>query len=74
MWKSIFIYYKMKLVLNIHGNVSNVSTNYGGAFYSAATDEGSEVIINYTSDVDIDSIMAAVADNPNIKKGVLLED
>ena len=64
----------MRAVINLHGNVTSFSTEFGGAFSSAATTDDSEVIINYTSDVDIDTIMAGVADNPKIKKGVLLDN
>ena len=65
---------RLKVTLNLRGNVSNITTIYGGAFYNAAITEDSEVILNYTSDVDIDTIMANVSSNPNIKKGSLIED
>ena len=60
----------LKATLNLHDNL----TNYQYMFYKAAISEDSEVIINYTSNVDIDTIMSAFADNPHIKKGSLIED
>ena len=59
----------IKLTLNLHGNI----TNYDDMFHYAAETQNSEVIINYTSNVDIDTIMSAFVDNPRIKKGSLLD-
>jgi hypothetical protein len=56
-------------------NLYDTPINYDKMLYGTdlTTDE-SELIINYTSNVDIDAIMSTYAFNPHVKKGSLIEN
>ncbi len=61
----------VKVTLNLHTKPSS----YMFAFSEAATNEGSEIIVNYTADVtNIDDIINTKSANSNVIKGHLIEE
>ena len=61
----------VKGTINFHNNV----TSYTSAFDGVATVEGSEIIVNYTSDVtNIDNIINTKSSNSNVIKGELINN
>ena len=60
----------IRLVLNLHVN----PTTYNYPFTNAATADGSEITVNYTSDVtNIDDIISNKTSGANVIKGSLIE-
>ena len=67
---------KCKATLNLHGNpqqYSSFSSPILRVFNTAATEQGAEIIVNYTSDTtDIDRIISTKSANSNVIKGSII--